>query len=460
MKNNLKHIDDFFKKHLEGFESHTSVNLWRKLSWLLLLKKFGFWIGIGAVLSGMILTYFLLSPSENINQSGVMVNNNRNTDSSINFSNYKDKISKSINKNNKREYEIDLKIINSTDNIKQTSEEPETYISTKNTYSEQAQVTQVLNEQVKSNSDSKFQLVSTTHESDNIVNSISLLPILNQEKIAIEPIEIHTNLINIKNNSHPLSTVPDPEKTKQKSTFANEWSLDLFINPSIVDQSISANSNYENHINYRENSEDPAISVGFGAEIKYSFNGFFLQSGLNYSIYAQKYQYKLTTINTNYYYLYDTTWIWIVDPPIIEPYPTSIDSTLVPVYEPTTSTTTGKNQYHYLEIPLLVGYQHKFKKVNIEIGTGVSYGFFISANGKLPEISNTSFLDLNKQTDLIQNNFNFLLYVGLEYKLNNKWGILLKPNYKQNLNSIFSSDFPVKQKFTTFGLAFGVRINL
>ncbi|MCD4732093.1 MAG: hypothetical protein K8R74_15910, partial [Bacteroidales bacterium] len=237
MNNNLKHIDDLFKKHVEGFESDTSVNLWRKLSWLLLLKKFGVWIGIGAVLSGMILTYFLLSPSENINQSGVMINNNRNTDSSTNFNNFQDKISKSIDENNKRQYEIDLKILNSTDNIKQNPKEAETYISTKNTNSEQAQETQVQNDQVKSKIDSKFQLISTAHESENIISSISLLPILNQEKIAIEPNAIHTDLIIIKNNSLHLSTVPGPEKPKQKSTFANEWSLDLFVNPSYIDQS-------------------------------------------------------------------------------------------------------------------------------------------------------------------------------------------------------------------------------
>jgi len=460
MDDKLKHIDDYFKKHLEGFKGSSSVNLWRKLSLLLLLKEFRVWIGIGAVLSGMILTYFLLSPSENINQSDVKVNNNRNTDSSIDFSDYQDKISKSIDDNNKRGYEIDLKTINSTDNIKQTSEEPETYISTKNTYSEQALGTQVQNEQINPNLDLKFQIVSTDQESENIVNSISLLPILNPEKKAIEPIEIHTDLINIKNNSLQLSTVPDPEERKQKPIFANEWSLDLFVNPSYIDQSLSAANGFDDHIQCRENSEEPAISVGFGAEIKYSVKNFFLQSGLNYSDYSQKYQYETATYNIDHYYDFDTTWVWIIDPPFIDPYPISIDSTSVTLYEPVTSTTTGKNHYRYLEIPLLVGYQHKFKKINIEIGTGVSYGFFISAKGKLPELPNTSFLDLSKQTDLIQNNFNFLLYVGLEYKLNNKWGILLKPNYKQNLNSIFNSDFPVKQKFTTFGLAFGVRINL
>ena len=179
MDEERKHIDDYFKKHLKGFESNFSVNLWRKLSLLLFLKEFRVWIGIGAVLSGMILTYFILSPSENINQSHVKVDNNRNSDSSINFSNYQDKISKSISENNKREYKIDLEAINSTDNIKQTSEEPETYIAAKNTYSEQALGTQVKNEQVKPNLDLKFQFVSTDQESENTVNSISLFPILN-----------------------------------------------------------------------------------------------------------------------------------------------------------------------------------------------------------------------------------------------------------------------------------------
>ena len=120
-----------------------------------------------------------------------------------------------------------------------------------------------------------------------------------------------------------------------------------------------------------------------------------------------------------------------------------------------------KNRYHYLEIPLLIGFQTNKNKVNIEIGTGVSFGFLVSANGKLPDLDNNSLLEINKNSDFLRNtSFNYILRAGIQYNINSSLSLIAKPYFKRNLNSVFKVDYPIIQKYTTFGIDIGVRIKL
>lgn len=463
MNDKLKHIDDYFKAHLEGYESDSSDNLWRKLGLLLFLKKFGIWIGTGVILGTIIIYYFFMMTVVDNNYSNFTMQTNFSTDdSSVNINNSKENIKQNLAKVNQLEDSIESNTLKSTDQSTQTQVEPfsDNHI---NTSFAKTEGSDNLTSKLKYSEPNSGFIRPTSpgqQEVNNRDNKITNQTILNQETIAYNPITYYPGKINTRNISTQLSSITSEEKIERKSSLSNKWALDLYVNPIYVVQKHTSENGFEEYTKYRKDSEEPAWSINIGAEINYSIKDFFIQSGLNYTDYSQKYQYSTTSQNIDYYYLIDTTWIWIIDPPFIEPYPISIDSSKVPVYNPITSNISGKNHYQYLEIPLSVGYQHEFKKINLEISTGISYGFFISAKGKIPDASNSSFLDLNDQNDLIQNNINFLLYAGLEYKLSDSWGIIIKPNYTQNLNSTFNSDFPVKQKFITFGVAFGIRIKL
>ncbi|NOX47522.1 MAG: hypothetical protein GXO89_11165 [Chlorobi bacterium] len=203
--------------------------------------------------------------------------------------------------------------------------------------------------------------------------------------------------------------------------------------------------------------------MGGSTEIKLSLSHFFLQSGLDYSVYGQNGNYRFTTDEIDYensYYNYDTTWVWIYDPPDAYPYPIVTDSTFVPDYFVKTS--FAKNRYTYLEIPLIVGVQFAGdKKTSFEIGTGVSFGFLVSTKGQLPSLDGNSLTELNKSDAFLQNtSLNFIVQSGVRFRLSDKTSFTIRPYYKGSLQSNFEKSFPVSQKFRTLGISFGMNIKL
>ena len=462
----MKHIDEFFKKQLESFKEETSVNLWRKLSLLLFMRKYGIWIVSGVLLSAILFSYLLFTPQVGNVNSSTSVETNVNIEiptnpidsqhlvlETIGETNFAEKIVESetlVSKEKTGQNEIELKLQESEDSgiIKSNQES-------------NPKDNQLISSSI-SNSASKLnkEIPEISYSSEYNPVSISLLALMKVGQFPLESLQPKSiePYSPIQSNYQTAFSIED-EKNRKPSR-SSRFAIDIFVNPTYVTQSLSASEEYNEHIQYREDSEEPMFATSLGAEIKYSLKNFFIQSGLNYSEYGQKYQYNSETYNYENGIVIDTTWIWIVDPPFIEPYPIAIDSTIVIILEQNKTSSSGRNQYNYLEIPLLVGYQLDFKKLNMEISTGISYGFFLSAKGELPDKANSSFSKLSEQSDIIENNVNYLLYLGVNYKLNDKWGLLIKPNYKHNLNSTFNKDLPVKQKFSTFGITFGIRINL
>ena len=451
MSEKYKHIDEYFKKYLKELESETSFNRWKTLYWKLFWKKRAFWIittiGTALLISGLLLIYNPPAPLEFYSKSEKQID-------SINpkqLTTGLDSVSSETSKILKNKREIDTTLAESNKEIRNEGSNSEVV---------SPEIASVTSYEIPTGE------VMFMEYPQNMLNpsilQIPKVPITKIEDIALS----ENDLPEINEKELIGNSFNDSANNKRTKNFLSKgFSIGMYILPAYVTKSLKAGETYNDYLNLRSESEDNVLLMGLGTEFILTLNKIFLRSGIEYSVYGENVKYNFTT-NTvdieNSHYGYDTTWVWIYDPPIYgEPYPIAIDSAWNTVYEQIEMTSKVENRFHFIEVPLIVGFRTNHRKLNFEIGTGISFGWLISCKGNLPDISFNSLTELGKSTPFLQKTtFNYILNAGIEYTLNEKWSILLKPNYKQNLHSFFTKDYDISQKYYTFGVIMGIRIKL
>jgi hypothetical protein len=451
MSENLNHFDEYFKKHLKELESETSDDRWKKLYWKLFLKKWSIWI-IAAVFTALLISGWILV--------------------------YHPTTSIALSEKSVKQFESNKPVLLNTgvDSILSDNYKPE-----KNNQADNTTLTDSKNEipnEISNADNGNTGITSASYDDgitsnkavaieDNLIpaqssiTQIPMIPIIKPEEIVLDDNTFEISRIEMMTDSTKDTT----NKRSTNNLLRKGFSVGMYLLPVYITKSLKAEETYSEYLDIRSESEENVLLMGLGVEFKQSLNKIYLQSGLEYSVYGENVRYNYTT-NTvdlqNSYYSYDTTWVWIYDPPVYgEPHPIAIDSSWNAVYEKIEMTSIVKNRFQFIEIPLIAGFQTNKRKLNFEIGTGISFGWLISCKGNLPDISLNSLSELGKSTPFLQKTtFNYILNAGIEYNLNETWSIILKPNYKQNLLSFFTKDYDISQKYHTFGVIMGIRIKL
>lgn len=241
------------------------------------------------------------------------------------------------------------------------------------------------------------------------------------------------------------------------------YSLSLYFTTAYNVPIIQTAGGYDDYVKYRNDHESASYSFSAGIDFQLNIKNWFVQTGLNYSRFANHRNYNHTFMaydSLRSYYTYDTTWGYLFDPPDIgTPVVIGIDSTWQKVFN---DINEGKNEWSYLEVPILVGYQFIRSRFTIDLATGISYGFLIRASGNVPSLTDSNRFDELSESDLLfnQNQINYIFQAGISYHLTPNWSIMAKPYYKQNLRSVFSNTFPIDQRFRAFGIKFGLIVYL
>jgi hypothetical protein len=115
--------------------------------------------------------------------------------------------------------------------------------------------------------------------------------------------------------------------------------------------------------------------------------------------------------------------------------------------------------YHYLQIPLLIGYKPTSSKDIIEFKGGIITDIFLFTTGR--GIFNKDTLLSEKAGNLksIYTKINFSLYLNFSYNflINKKTYFTTEFFYYRNLNSIYNKSFWYSQKFAYPGIRIGIR---
>lgn len=239
-----------------------------------------------------------------------------------------------------------------------------------------------------------------------------------------------------------------------------------------------------------------------GMHVNYHFNEWMISTGLSYTRFTDYLDYSKTTLNidstittetipTGGYYNYDSlfshfeeVYEWVVDSIIIDSIPEldstytlvdsfavyTPDSTWVPTdttievthYDSTKVIDTYAllNKYTYLEIPIAVSKTFGKGNLNYMVRAGLITGIFLNAKGKGVMMGSENLIRDLSELPFMRLSFSGLLGAGVSYKLTDNWRLLLEANYRKQLNTLFTKDYPINVRRNGLGIKAGVRINL
>lgn len=243
---------------------------------------------------------------------------------------------------------------------------------------------------------------------------------------------------------------PDDYRKRQPWTFGVHITPEIIVNPFYTDVFATNNNKY---------------AYAYEISGKYDFSGFFIQSGLgilqsldklNFKVEYEKYQ-QTASYQDVQITGYDTIG------GIITPIYTS---NTINVYDTLKSTTIVQKShvYNYLQIPFWMGYSHSVDRVKYFIKGGIAYNYLLNKND--PEIiysdENANILDVSKKTpDRAKNNFNFLLAVGVDYKISNAVTFSIEPTVRIYTSSLYDRNAPgTKRSPYAIGLKYGLILTL
>jgi len=212
-------------------------------------------------------------------------------------------------------------------------------------------------------------------------------------------------------------------------------SIDLLGSSELGNIQLSAKNNNKVFTNELKEKNSSIRGYSVMGLANFQFSNFIMQTGLGYKNITQKINFIKQTPGGYYindtiekYYTsvqnQDTNWLYVFNEKWIE---TSIIS------EHKTSLS-----FHYMQVPLFIGYSLRIKNLSIGINTGIiteipiktnGYGFFdtTSIRSNTIEKFDTSGINLNNP------NFSMQLSLSANYLIKNNLCLVIKPYYYKNL---------------------------
>jgi len=255
-----------------------------------------------------------------------------------------------------------------------------------------------------------------------------------------------------------------PSKEKQaaacpfKSTI-NDKSVDVYVSHDYGHRSlIATDASYEDHIENRTQTETPVYSFSaglrFGYNVGYRWN---LYTGFNYSQINEKFEYidpesnqiRIITIKD---YIYENG--KIVDSVVTEKKVVVSGTTKVKVF----------NKYRSFDLPVLARYTlYADRNLSLSAVGGVYINLAFSEKGMMLSKDDVVPVEFTSQdTDpkgIFRSQAGVTPYTALSlaYHLTGNIDLLLEPNARFQTRSLTSDQYPVSQKFNTYGISTGLR---
>ncbi len=385
---------------------------------------------------------------------------------------------KSLDSENKNSSELDIH--NNNENQKANNNAKQTKI----VYSTSAiAATQKVNNKTTVRKSTEAPIVASSNTSQEAMKSNSISKTTKmQAKTKLD----NTNrvmLFGFSNNSQPKTnnieaSTPFILKSK-KRIYAN--SIEVFAGPNVAFNNLSTTDiSYDQYILLRNESESPKLSYHIGANYKTYYNKWFMSFGINYHRIDDRATYSLPTLDidsvVSSYMVFNTTYNKVITGYIQNPNDTS---SLIPVYDIIVSQDTSfvndiyydtnkvvknysyTNSYSYIEVPLMLGREFRYKQMVFDLAGGVSWGRLIKSEVMIPNLDRNKMLETQQtETIIVKNTFNAILGVGVGYQINENNVLFARPELRYNINSIFDKTYPIDQKYLQLRLSLGMRIKL
>jgi opacity protein-like surface antigen len=287
----------------------------------------------------------------------------------------------------------------------------------------------------------------------NINNGIVEINSVNEQQLQLTANENRFNLLGYHTTFNPTINIPTLPKAlyipcpeAERNAAGNKKYIEVYGGPDYVFKSYEDTGNY--YIEKRK--ERTSINYAFSAGMRYTkvfSNGMSFKTGINYSKIKEHFVSKdgaiinrVITTNANG----DTVSNYLVSTPQFK---------------------KSKNVYHFVDIPVQIGYELGNGRFHANISAGVMVNIASKQKGNtIDRAGNT--IDISSEKS--DNEFSYKKTAGVSflgsasvyYKISDRMHILAEPYLRYSLSNFTKPEETFKQKFHTAGVRLGVRMDL
>lgn len=228
-----------------------------------------------------------------------------------------------------------------------------------------------------------------------------------------------------------------PRKPKKKK---KQWLwMDLVASPNYVIKNLSAYDNTlerNEYVNERLRTEQSKFGYTLGLRASFRLHDVSeIRTGILYSKITENFKYQRE--------------------PSIDP---------ITGAEITYPLEVSKNKYQFVDIPILIGYREDRKVFDFNVNFGILLNLAFSQEGRILDPYSAGSIDVKgtSESPIFQTRSGLALYssVGYNYKFSENIHLLIEPSLKYVIRPINHWEYPVRQRFHTFGLTTGLRVNI
>ncbi|MGB1242589.1 MAG: hypothetical protein ACPG49_08710, partial [Chitinophagales bacterium] len=228
-----------------------------------------------------------------------------------------------------------------------------------------------------------------------------------------------------------------PRKPKKKK---KQWLwMDLVVSPNYVIKNLSAYDNSlerNEYVNERLRTEQSKFGYTLGLRASFRLHDVSeIRTGILYSKITENFKYQREPST---------------DPltGVVTTYPLEV----------------SKNKYQFVDIPILIGYREDRKVFDFNVNFGILLNLAFSQEGRILDPYGAGSIDVKgtSEAPIFQTRSGLALYgsIGYNYKFSDKVHLLIEPSLKYVIRPINHWEFPTRQRFHTFGLTTGLRVNI
>lgn len=265
-----------------------------------------------------------------------------------------------------------------------------------------------------------------------------------------------------KEKSPKKKSEPKVPKERKPSDFTT--SIDIGISP-ILFKNLSPPFEPQNDTvtNFLTN-KDSKLSYDFGFEIlfKQKESDWLFKTGLHYQRLKEdiNYYFLREYIDENQsHWIYDSIFEYHIDPPVFDTVLVGVDSSYYEHWIVQENEKQHVNQYTYLNIPLLIGYQIKMpsNKLQLHVLTGASMSILINNDGYYYDLD--GYIHPYPNDQKVEIHWNLIAQMALYYQWE-KIALYAKPNMQFQIGKKDLNEYFEKRQYLIYGIEFGLRIRL
>lgn len=266
------------------------------------------------------------------------------------------------------------------------------------------------------------------------------------------------------NESSSALVLKSPKPPKEKKPLNFSGSIELGFTPVFFKNMAAPYEPNEDSVTFFITNKKPKISYDFGVEFlfKQADSDWSFKTGLHYQKLNEEIDYYFQKDRMDEelsHWQYDSIFEYHIDPPIHDTILVRVDSSY---YEHWVSDVNQKkhvNQYTYLNIPLLMGYQISFPndrfKVNVLAGANMSIllqneGYYYDSDGYILPYE-------TKQKAVL--NWALSAQMSVYYQWQ-KMAVYAKPSLQFQMKEKALDDYFERRQYVIYGLEFGINLKL